>query len=143
MASPAKIDAGLCERLISAATSHCSATSAQIQQPPAVPQTSNFDGLAASFAALSAALTWGALVIAAIAFLAAIGWWQLVKHRSKEEAKTQVGLCAKQHIDDYMDKWTSEIAPKVIRSHVEYLMNASIGDDDDYKAADDMGKEAG
>jgi hypothetical protein len=144
VAHPAKIDAGLCERLISAAANHCSATAPQVQQQASLPQSPGYDVVSASLSSLSVALTWGAVVIAIIALLAAFGWWQLVKHRARDEAKTQVSLCAKEHIDAYMGKWLAENAPGVIRSHVENLMDTSIGEDhSDGKAADEIGKEAG
>ena len=98
-----------------------------------------WDALANSFASLSAALAWGSILLALVAIVAAIGWGFLVRHWAEREARAEAAECVKK----LMDKWLVDEAPQIIRKHVELLQNASLGEDGDGKAADEMGKEAG
>ena len=103
----------------------------------------NFDGLTASFASLSAAFTWGTIILAVVAVLAAAGWGFLVKVWAEKEARDEAERCAKKHTDAYMQKWLATEAPQIVRRHVENLMNATLGNGDEETAAENIGKEAG
>ncbi|MFN3228595.1 MAG: hypothetical protein ACK41P_01945, partial [Asticcacaulis sp.] len=83
--------------------------------------------------------SWGALLLGLIGILGAIGWGFIVRHWASNEARKAAKQCA----EEMIAKWLSEKAPGIIRQHVEYLNNASLGSDDDAEAADEMGKEAG
>ena len=127
-----QMEVAACERLIKAVTPNC-----PVPQPADVPE---WDAIANSFASLSAAFTWGALFLAVIAIVAALGWGYLIRVWAEKEAKYEAQECAKREIN----RWLKEEAPQIIRKHVELLRNTSIGPNtDDDKAADEMGKEAG
>jgi hypothetical protein len=106
---------------------------------PVADASPNMDAIGVSLSALSTAFTYGSLLVAAVAIVAAIGWGFLVRHWAEREAKKEAQEC----VDRMMAKWLSEEAPQIIRKHVDNLGNASLGTDDDEKAADEMGKEAG
>jgi hypothetical protein len=140
----ATISAGICERLITAATSHCGAPVPAALPPPApVAVQPNFDGLAASFGALSTAFTWGTIILAVVAILAALGWGYLVKGWAEKEAREEAERCARKHTDAYINKWLATEAPQIVRRHVENILDATFGNGSDEEAADEIGKEAG
>lgn len=130
------IDAAMCERFVNAASRACVAPGTKAV---AAEQTGDFDALANSLAALSAAFGWGSLLLALLAVLAGIGWGYVVKVWAENEARKEAAECVKK----LMDKWLAEEAPQIIRRNVELLQNASLGIDDDAEAADQMGEEAG
>lgn len=99
----------------------------------------SWDALANSFASLSAAFAWGAILLALVAVVAAVGWGFLVRHWAEREARKEAADC----VQKLMDKWLAEEAPQIVRKNVELLRNTSLGSDDDDKAADEIGKEAG
>lgn len=132
-----KIDAAMCERLVNTVAGHC--VGATSSPPPQSQPPPEWDALANSFASLSAALAWGSILLALIAIVAAIGWGFLVRHWAEREARAEAAECVKK----LMDKWLVDEAPQIIRKHVELLQNASLGEDGDGEAADEMGKEAG
>ena len=116
--------------------------------PPAPPAAQvNFDALATSFGALSNALTYGTLIFALIfaiaSILAGLAWGVLVRRAAEKEAREEAERCATRIADEKMAKWLATEAPQIVRRHVENLLNASLGNDDDEKAAEDIGKEAG
>lgn len=78
-----------------------------------------------------------------VAVLAALGWGYLVKGWAEKEAREEAERCAKKHTDAYINKWLATEAPQIVRRHVENLMNATLGDEDDETAAEEIGKEAG
>lgn len=137
MATSGTIDAGMCERLITAATRSC-VPPAQAAAPVA-PSSPNWDATATSLTALSAAFTWGSILLALVAIVAAVGWGFWVRHWAEREARKEAAEC----VDRLMNKWLAEEAPQIIRKNVELLQNASFGSGDDDAAADEMGKEAG
>jgi hypothetical protein len=102
----------------------------------------NFDALATSFGALSDAFAWAAVVIAIVGLFGILGWGYLVKVWAEREARDEAERCAKKHVDSYMSNWLATEAPRIVRQHVENLMDASLRGNDE-KAAEDIGKEAG
>ena len=139
MALP-KVDQGFCERLVTTAMNHCAAAT---PVPPSAALPPNFDALAAAFGGLSAAFTWGTIILAIVAVLAAAGWGFLVKVWAEKEARQEAERCAQKHVEAHMQKWLATEAPQIVRRHVENLVNASLGDEDDEEAAEEIGKEAG
>lgn len=135
MAAPHTIDSAMCERFVNVAAKSCIASA----QPAPAPHEPPWDALANSFASLSAAFAWGAILLALIAIVAAIGWGVLVRHWAEREARVEADECVRR----LMDKWLVEEAPQIVRRHVELLQNASLGNDNEQAAADDIGKEAG
>lgn len=85
----------------------------------------------------------GAIVLAVVAVIVAVGWGYLVKVWAEKEAREEAERCANKIVEAHMQKWLSTEAPLIIRRHVDYLRDATLGDDDDDKAAEDIGKEAG
>ena len=126
----------VCARIVEAATKTCSAPTAIPTPPPAPP---NWDAMANSFAALSTAFVWGSILLAILAVIAGLAWGKLVTINAENEARTEAQKCARSTIDN----WLAEEAPLLIRAHVEFLRNTSLGSDDDDKAADAIGKAAG
>ncbi|MFN3932662.1 MAG: hypothetical protein ACK4JY_13030 [Brevundimonas sp.] len=70
-----------------------------------------------------------------IALLGGIAWAKLVRGQAKDEAKR----CAEETVRE----WLNKEAPGIIRQHIDLLKDTSLGTDDDDKAADEIGKEAG
>lgn len=105
---------------------------------PAAPQP-EWDALANSFASLGAALSWGGVILGALAIIAGFAWSKLVRRDAEEEARK----AAKECVDKLMADWLANEAPGIIRRHVENLGDASLGSTNDGAAADEMGKEAG
>jgi hypothetical protein len=95
--------------------------------------------MANSFASLSAALTWGSMLIGVVAIIAGLAWGKLVAMRAENEARTEAQRCAQM----FIEKWLAEEAPRIVRAHVENLVNTSLGSDDDDSAADAIGNAAG
>lgn len=127
---------GACTKIVEAATKSCAA---QTQPPPAPPSQPNWDAMANSFASLSTALTWGSILLAVIAIISGLAWGWVVAKRAENEARTEAKNCAQAVID----QWLADEAPKIVRAHVEYLRNTSLGDEDDDDAADAIGNAAG
>jgi len=73
-----------------------------------------------------------------IALFFAIGWGYYIKVRAEHEAREIAKNCA----DSYIREWLAEEAPGIIRRHVGLLGDATIGNGDDEKAADDIGENA-
>lgn len=130
MAVP-QIPVSACQSLIEAVDKPCPVSTAT---PPTAGQP-EWDALANSFASLGVALTWVSLFFALIALIGGIAWAKLVRGQAKEEAKR----CA----EDSVREWLAKEAPQIIRQHVEWLRDTSLGGDNDDKAADAIGKEAG
>lgn len=110
---------------------------------PAAPLTQpvqpNWEALANSFASLSTAIAWGSLIVAIIAVVAALAWGKMVTDRAEKEARAEAEQCARK----ITDKWLAEEAPAIIRRHLDNLQDATIGNGNDAKAADEIGKAAG
>jgi hypothetical protein len=121
---------------VEAATKSCTP---QAQPAPAAASQPNWDAMANSFASLSTALTWGSILLAVIAIISGLAWGWVVAKRAENEARTEAKRCAQAVID----QWLAQEAPKIVRAHVEYLRNTSLGGEDDDSAADAMGNAAG
>lgn len=126
---------GACTKIVEAATKSCSA---QVPTPSA-PLQPNWDAMANSFASLSAAFAWGSLLLAIVAIISGLAWGWVVARRAENEARTEAQRCAQA----FIDRWLADEAPQIVRAHVEYLRNTSLGGDDDDLAADAMGEAAG
>lgn len=133
-----KIDVSACERLITAATAHCTAPAPHGPAPPALPPPPDWEALSTSLAALSLSFSYGAIVLAVIIGALALGWGYLVYVWARAEAREAA--------EKLMNEWLSTEAPKLIREGAALLHfdkdNQSTATDSG-KAADDIGKEAG
>lgn len=92
-----------------------------------------------SLAALSTAFTFGSIILAILVVLVGLAWGKIVAASAEREAKQVAKDCA----DEYIREWMAKEAPGIIRSQVDLLNDATIGDGDDADAADEIGKEAG
>jgi hypothetical protein len=122
-----------------ATTATAKACSAQTTVPAANENAPNWDAMANSFASLSSAFAWGSLLLAIVAIVAALAWGWFVKGWAEKEAQKEAKACA----DAYIQRWLSDEAPGLIRQHVEFLMDATLGSGDDAGAADEIGEAAG
>lgn len=125
-----------CTKMVEAATRSCSTP------PPTTAPTAaqpNWDAIANSFASLSVALTWGTILLAIGAVVAGVAWGKHIARTAENEARTEARRCAEQFIQE----WLSRDAPGIIRSHVDNLRNATLGDGNDDAAADALGEAAG
>ena len=136
MASPPQIPVSACQSFVEAASRTCLAPA--VTQPATAPQP-EWDALATSFASIGNAFAMGSLLIGVLTLVAGIGWGLWVKKWAEEAAKVEAEKYAKAKVEE----WCRAEAPQIVRRHVDYLLNASLGKDDDGEAADEMGKEAG
>ncbi len=127
---------GACTKIVEAATKSCSGSVGATAQASAGP---NWDALANSFASLSAALAWGSIGLAGLAIIVGFGWAKIVAADAKNEARTEAAKCAKL----YIDQWLQEMAPGIVRTHVEFLHSTTISGDNSEDAADAIGNAAG
>lgn len=145
MADPPTIDAAMCERFVSAASRACPTPAAP---PPTTPVTAastaqpEWDALASSLAGIGLAVAWGGTVLAIVALIAGIAWAKLLRGVARSEAQAVAREEARKCAEERMKVWLAEVAPQIISKHMQNIQDASLGDDDDAKAADDMGKEA-
>ena len=123
-----------CTRVVEAATKVCAAPVPQAAPPP----EPNWDAMANGFASLSTAFTWGSILLAVIAVLAALAWGKIVIVTAEREAKEEAKKCA----EAYIKEWLSENAAGICRNHVEMILDATMGNGDDRAAADEIGKNA-
>jgi len=122
-----------CGKLLGAAQSACAA-SPQV----AGSSTPNWDALANSFASLSAALAWGAFLLAVISVLAAVGIGAYVLRQSRKLARR----VARQEAQVRVEEWLRDEAPKAIRLSLEELTQSSQSGIRT-AAADGIGEEIG
>jgi hypothetical protein len=111
MAAAPKMDVETCGKLVEQAVNQCAAK-AQESPPPRLQDSS--DQVANSLAALSAAISWGSVILAGIAIVLAIGWSFMVRHWAKEEARKEMearlnGMCL---------SWLEEKVPQMFRDYV-------------------------
>jgi hypothetical protein len=128
------IDVEACSKFVNAATKHCTAP-----LEGGSSGTANWDALANSFASLSLAFTWGTIILAIVALIGAIAWGWMVKGWAEKEAREAAEVHASKMIND----WLANEAPRIIRKHIDYLNDTSVGGGDDEKAADEIGEAAG
>jgi len=79
------------------------------------------------------------LLLTALVVLAGFAWARFVRQEAEEEARNVAKAC----VEKLMDDWKANEAPQIVRRHVEFLRDPSIGDADDDDAADEIGKGAG
>jgi hypothetical protein len=127
------IDAGICERLITAATSRCAApTSPQLSAPQIVKEP-NWEGVTTSLTALSTAIGWGLLVVAITTLLGLIAWVYFVRQWARDEARKAA------------QEWLNTDGVATLRS-ASSLLNPNGGDlppNAAQQSADDIGEAAG
>lgn len=133
------IDAGICERLINAATAHCASPMAAIQQSPMSPtiKEPNWDGVVVSLTSLSATFVWGSILLAVVVIALAIGWGYLVRGWAKDEA-TKVA-------NEVMNEWLKRDAPKILREAASLLNpnDGALSSTAAQKSADEIGEKSG
>ena len=128
--SSQSVPVNVCTQMVEAATRSCQPL---LSVPPEPTNTT-----ADSLAALSTAFTFGSILLAIIALIGAVAWGFLVKVWAEREARTEARRIAK----ECADEWMAKNAPLIIQKHVEFLRDTSVGDNDDDKAADDIGRGA-
>ena len=128
-------------KIVDAAAQSCQAPIGQ--QPTAT--APNWDAMANSFASLSTAIGWGALIVAVISLLVAIilfvgglAWGKVIAQNAEREARDM----AKVYAEDHISKWLANSAPGIIRERVDLIIDATLGPDNDADAADEIGKGA-
>lgn len=118
----ATIDGGLCERLVTAATSHCQAATTVAQHPAAqLVHEPNWDGVTTSLTALSSTFAWGSICLALVAIFASLGWGYIVTVWAEREAKRAAEKVARRIASEYIKGWLARKAPEVVREHVQML----------------------
>ena len=95
--------------------------------------------MANSFASLSTAIAWGALVLAVLAVVVGVAWAKIVAAQAENEARTEAAKYAKA----YIDTWLVDVAQALVRTHVEYLHSTTISGEADERTADKLGEAAG
>ena len=128
------ITADVCSKMVESATRSCQ----PMISVPAEPSTSAADALTA----LSAAFTYGSIVLAILAVIAGLAWGKLIAASAEKEASRAAKEMAKEAAGSYIAEWLAKEAPGIIQSHVELLMDATLGEGNDADAADEIGKEA-
>lgn len=118
----------ICTRLVEAAARSCQPIT-PTPVPPA-PATTTADSLAA----LSTSFTFGSILLAVLALIAGFTWGKIIAASAKDEAQKAAKECA--------EEWMAKHGPRIIKTHVEFINDATVGKGDDAKAADDIGKEA-
>ncbi len=98
-----RIDASICERLITAATSHCGPVSAVPPAPTVITtHEPNWEGVTLALTHLGTAISYGMFVLAVIGLLGLIGFAYFVRLWAQQEAKAAA------------EKWFDEEAPAVL-----------------------------
>lgn len=128
------ITADVCGKMVESATRSCQP---MISVPPE-PVNSTADSLAA----LSAAFTYGSIVLAILALIAGFAWGKIVAANAEKEARAEAKKVAKECADEYIRDWLSKEAPGIIRERVDFILDATLGSGNDADAADAIGQEA-
>lgn len=128
-----------CARMVEASSNASKAQTADMTSAA----SPNWDAIANSFASLSVALAYISILLAIVAIISAIGWGYVVTVRAEKEARKVARECAKECANELINRWLAEEASAMIRTNVDNLQNASLGQDSDYIAADEIGKAAG
>lgn len=129
------ISADVCVRMVEVATRSCHAL---VQAQPASAQSPGISA-ADSLAALSNSFAFGSLLLAVIVLVGGFSWGKIIAASAKEEATQAAAKLAEQRIED----WLAKEAPRIVRTQVDLILNATLGSGDDADAADRLGKEAG
>ena len=132
----ATVAAGVCAKMVEAATRSCPATTPLASAQAANP---NWDAIAVALTAQSNAISFGAVVLAIIIAVAGLAWGKIITLNAEREARDMAKACA----DAYISKWLAEEAPGIIREQVDLIIDATIGSGNDAQAADDLGEGAG
>lgn len=105
-----------CERLIEASAAKCAAAPAPVQAGSEV---------ADSLAGLSASIAFGSLVLAVVAFIAALGWGFFFVGLARHEAR----IHAKKTVDDQIrglcEEWLSKNVPRMFREYANLATPSS------------------
>ena len=120
------VPANICAQMVESATRSCQ----PLLQVPPEPANKTADSLAA----LSTAFTYGSILLAILALIAGFAGGKIVAASAEKEAKQAAKECA--------EDWMAKNGPRIVQHHVELLTDANIGEGDDAKAADDIGKGA-
>lgn len=126
-----KISPAMCERLITAATSHCQAAT-QAPQPQVIHEP-NWEGVTTGLTTLSTVIGWALLVLAILSLLGLIGWVFSVRHWAREEARKAA------------KEWLNTEGPKILRDAGSLLNPNSdnINSTAAQQEADQLGEHAG
>lgn len=83
-----KIDAGVCERLINAATAHCSTAATPVyQMPPQIVHEPNWEGVTTALTSMSNTLTLGLFILAIFGFVGLVPFVIFVRIWAQNEAR--------------------------------------------------------
>ncbi len=101
--------ADACAKLVAATAKSCAPL------PSPIPEPQHFDALAASFGALSSALTYGAIVIALITLLVGFAWGRYIAMEATKEALKGVREEVQRVTKAIMNEWLSVEGVAIIR----------------------------
>ena len=134
----ANISAGICEKLITAATSHCQSAITVAPQSVPVVHEPNWDGVTMSLTSLSTIFGFGALLLGLLAIIAGVSWAYGIKHMAEEEARKAAALASM--------KWLEEHALALVRERLDFLyplpQQPNEPPDGGETAADEIGEKA-
>ena len=127
-----QVPVNICATMVEAASQSCQrvVTSAPVTDAA----SANMDAISVSLSALSTAFTFGSILFAIITLIAGFTWGRIIAASAKDEAQKAAKECA--------DEWMAKNGPRIIQAHVELLNDATVGEGDDAKAADDIGEGA-
>jgi hypothetical protein len=91
--------------------------------------------IANALASVSIGLTFGGLLIAVIAIIAAMEWG----HRTASKIAATAHELVEKRANDKISEWLTNEAPAIIRRHVEFLNDTSVGQKNDKEAAEEYG----
>ena len=136
-----KIDVASCERLLTAATTHCQASCpAPCPPAPTLPAPAggpDWGAIGTSLSELSIALTWGAIVFAGLVAVVGVAWGVILKRQIEKEAREEARAAALKFAEAEISSWLAKNAAEHIRKHVELL---TLGQQN--TAADEIGNQA-
>ncbi|HTT83378.1 MAG TPA: hypothetical protein VMF67_07845 [Rhizomicrobium sp.] len=96
----ARIDATVCEKLLTAATAHCATPQTASATPHILTvHEPNWEGVTNGLTALSADLAFGAVLLGLLTLIAGVGWGIYVKFWAEREARKEAKSAAKEWLD--------------------------------------------
>ena len=114
----------------------------QVQSAPLPPQEVGLDGIAVGLTSLATAFTFGTIVFAILGLAGGFGWAWFIRLRAEKIAADT----AAQTVDDICNRlaneWFATEAPELIRRHVELIVDTTLGNGNDFSAADEIGDKA-